>query len=178
MIQETTHQLQRTPYIPAPAVNGRKAQEMPDPDNTPILDAKGILCIQQVVGSFLYYARAVDLTILASLGNFSSQQAAPTENTMKKVNHFWDYMASNLDALVRFHASDMVLNCHSDASYLNATRGRSRAGGHFFLGSILKDGCPNFLNGAILTHCAILKLVAASAAKTELGAMFLDAMEV
>ena len=87
-------------------------------------------------------------------------------------------MASNLDALIRFYASDMVLNCHSDASYLTATRGRSRAGGHFFLGSIPKDDCPISLNSAILTNCTILKLVAALVAEVELGALFLNTMEV
>ena len=148
---------QQTPYAPAPAVYGKKVQEMPEPDNPPLLDAKGKLCVQQVVVSFLYYARAVDLTILASLSEIASMQAARTECTIQKFNQFLDYMASNPDALVRFYSSDMVLNCHSDASYLPATQGRSRAGGHFFLGSIPKDGCPIFLNGAILTNCNILK---------------------
>ena len=96
---------------------------------------------------------------------------------MKKVNHFLDYMACNPRAVIRFYASDMVLNCHSDASYLTAPNARSRAGGHFFLGSIPRDGSPIFLNGAILTQCTILKCVAASAAEAELGALFLNAME-
>ena len=87
---------------------GNKAQEMPEPDKKNLLDAKGKLRVQQVVGSFLYYARAVDLTILASLSKIASMQAAPIEYTMQKVNHFLDYMASNPDALVRFYASDMV----------------------------------------------------------------------
>ena len=169
---------QQTPYAPSPTVYGRKAQDMPEAGKTPLPDAKGKLRVQQVVGSFLYYARAVDLTILASLSKIASQQAAPTENKMIKVNHFLDYMASNPDALVQLYASDMVLNYHSDASYLTVTRGRSRTGGHFFLGSIPKDGCPIFLNGAILTNCTILKLVAASAAEAELGALFMNAMEV
>ena len=93
---------------------------------------------------------------------------------MKKDNHLLDYMASNPDAFVRFYASYMVLKCHSDASYLTATRGRSRAGGHFFLGSIPHDGCPIFLNVTIPINCTILKLVAASAAEAELGALFLN----
>ena len=105
-------------------------------------------------------------------------QAATTEHTMQKVNCFLDYMASNLDALVRFYASNMVLNYYSDASYLTAPRGQSRTVGHFILGSVPKDGYPIFLNGAILTNCTILKLVAASAAEAELGALFLNAMEV
>ena len=35
---------------------------------------------------------------------------------------------------MRFYASDMILNIHSDASYLSVKDARSRAGGHFFLG--------------------------------------------
>ena len=96
---------------------------------------------------------------------------------MERVNTFLDYMATHPDAIIRYYPSDMVLNVHSDASYLTAPKARSRAGGHFFLGSIPKDGCPIRLNGAILTQCAILKCVAASAAEAELGALFLNAME-
>ena len=61
-------------------------------------------------------------------------------------------MATNPEAKIRYYASDMVLNVHSDPSYLTAPKARSRAGGIFFLGSIPKDGCPIRLNGAILTH--------------------------
>ena len=114
---------------------------MPEPNKIPLLDVKGKLRVQQVVGSFLYYARAVYLKILSSLSKIASMRAEPTEYTMQKVNHFLDYMASNPDALVRFYASNMVLNCHSYASYLTATRRQSRAGGHFFLGSVPKDAC-------------------------------------
>jgi hypothetical protein len=41
--------------------------------------------IQGVIGTFLYYARCVDSTMLAALGAIATQQANPTENTMKKV---------------------------------------------------------------------------------------------
>ena len=95
-----TKRLQRNPYAPASAVYSRKAQEIPEPKEKNLLDAKGKLRVQQVVGSFLYYAPAVDLKALASLSEIASQQAALTENTTKKFNHFLDYMASNPDALV------------------------------------------------------------------------------
>jgi hypothetical protein len=39
--------------------------------------------IQQVVGSFLYYARAGDPTILMALSDIATQQSVPTENTKK-----------------------------------------------------------------------------------------------
>ena len=86
-------------------------------------------------------------------------------------------MHSNPNAIIRFYASDMVLNVHSDASYLMAAKGRSRAGGYFFLGSLPRNNEPIKLNGNIAITCAILKLVAASAAEAELGALFLNAQE-
>jgi hypothetical protein len=86
-------------------------------------------------------------------------------------------MATHPDAIVRFYKSDMILNVHSDASYLSAPRARSRAAGYFFLGSMPTDGQPIFLNGAIQVICTILKFVAASAAEAELGALFLNAKE-
>ena len=65
----------------------------------------------------------------------------------------------------------------SDASYLSAKNARSRAGGFYFLGSVPEEGKPIFLNGAIHVLCQILKLVTASAAEAELGALFLNAQE-
>jgi hypothetical protein len=73
--------------------------------------------------------------------------------------------------------SDMVLNVHSNASYLSAPQAQSHAGGYFFLSSIPHDGHPIFINGAIHITCTILKLVAASAAEAKLGALFLNAQE-
>jgi len=133
--------------------------------------------VQQIVSSFLYYARAVDPTILMALSEISSQQSAPTENTMKRVNQFLDYMWTHPDAIKRYRASDMILNVHSDASYLSAPKAHSCAGGYFFLGSLPRDRDPIKLNGAIHVTCTILKLVAASAAEVELGALFLNAQE-
>jgi hypothetical protein len=71
----------------------------------------------------------------------------------------------------------MIINVHSNASYLSAPRACSQAGGYFFLGSIPVNGDPIKLNGAIHITCTILKLVAASAAKAKLGALFLNAQE-
>ena len=66
----------------------------------------------------------------------------------------------------------MILNVHSDTFYMTASRAISRAGGHFFLGSIPKNNEPIILNGEIHSLCKVLKIVAASAAEAELGALF------
>jgi hypothetical protein len=104
-----------------------------------------------------------------ALSEISSQQSAPTENTMKQVNQFIDYMWTHPDAIICYRASDMILNVHSDASYLSAPKAHSRVGGYFFLGILPRDGDLIKLNGAIHVTCTILKLVAASAAEAELG---------
>ncbi len=156
----------------------RKDNQATTPGNTsPLLDAAGKQRIQQIVGSFLYYARAVNPTILMALSAIAAQQSAPTEETLACVNQFLDYMWTHPDAKIRYRASDMILNVHSDASYISAPKARSHAGGYFFIGNIPRDNEPIIINGAIHISCTILKLVAASAAEAELGALSLNAQE-
>ncbi len=169
--------LQRCLYLQNPINYGKDHQAPSTLNDSPILDEAGKKNVQQIVGSFLYFARAVDPTILMALSEISSQQSVPTENTMKHVNQFLNYMWTHPDAIIRYRASDMILNVPSDASYLSAPKACSRAGGYFFLGSIPHDGDPIKLNGAMHVTCTILKLVAASAAEAELGALFLNARE-
>eukprot|EP00804_Cyclotella_cryptica_P018372 CCRYP_015481-RA/>CCRYP_015481-RA protein AED:0.17 eAED:0.17 QI:0/0/0/1/1/1/2/0/862 len=133
--------------------------------------------IQQIVGSFLYYARATDPTIPHALSELATQQSNATEQTLKRCHHFLDYMATHPNARIRYHASDMILNVHSDASYLSVKHAKCRAAGIFFLGSLPQNNKPIRLNGAIAVLCTILKFVAASAAEAELGALFLNAKE-
>ena len=168
---------QHCPYEPEPRVYGKKSQEMLKKVDSPPVSKEEKVYIQQVVGSFLYYARAIDMTILHALSAIAAEQANPTVRTLERVRQFLDYMHTHPNAIIRFWSSDMILNVHSDASYLTASRGRSRAGGYFFLGSIPQNGKPIRMNGNIAITCAILKLVAASAAEAELGALFLNAQE-
>jgi hypothetical protein len=163
--------------LPNPITNGKDTQAPMPTDDSPLLDDAGKKCIQQVVGSFLYYARAVNPTILMALSNIATQQTTPTENTKKQVDQFFDYMWTHPNAKIRYQASDMILTIHSNASYLSAPCACSCAGGYFFLGSLPVDGNPIKLNGAIHITCTILKLVAASAAEATLGALFFNAQE-
>jgi hypothetical protein len=96
---------------------------------------------------------------------------------MKRCKQFLDYMWTHPDASIRYDASDMILNVHSDASYLSVKNAHSRAAGWFFLGSVPKDRQPIRLNGAVDVLCTVLKFVAASAAEAELGALFLNAKQ-
>ena len=76
-------------------------------DNSPKLNKHGIKHIQQIVGTFLYYGRAIDNTILPALNEISQQQSAPTTETNMKANMLLDYLATHPNAKIRFHASNM-----------------------------------------------------------------------
>ena len=68
----------------------------------------------------------------------------------------------------------MVLECHSDASYLSEPGARSRAGGHFFFSS---NAAMPADNEAILNISQIIRAVMTSAAEAEIGAMYINARE-
>ena len=168
---------QYCPYEPNPIKYGKDLDKIAYEKLSDPLNKTDEKYVQRVLGSFLYYARVIDLTILHALSAIASEQAKPTEKTLKQVHQLLDYMHTNPNAVIRFRASDMILNVHSDASYLLAGKGRSRASGYFFLGKLPRDNEPIQLNGNVAATCAILKIIAASVAEAELGALFLNMKE-
>ena len=104
------------------------------------MDQKEKKFIQKVVGSLLYYAHAVDMTILHTLIKIASQQANPTTHTMERVEQLLDYMHTHPNAKIQLRALDMFLHIQSDASYLTAANAQSQAGGYFSLEACQKMG--------------------------------------
>ena len=134
---------------------GANIQYAKKPDDSPLLNEQDKLFIQQVTGTFLYYARAVDSTMLVALSAIAAQQSSPTEETMRKTLKILDYVATHPDAILTYEKSDMVPNVHSDASYLTKSKARSRAGGHFFMS---QDVLNAKNNGAVLNIAKIIKM--------------------
>ncbi len=128
--------------------------------------------IQQVLRTFLYYGRTVNSTMLTALSSITSAQAKPTEETMANVKLLPDYAATHQDAVLMYHASNMVLVVHSNASYLRKPKARSQAGGHFFMSSDTKDPANN---GAVLNIPQLIKAVMSSTAEAEMGALYINA---
>jgi hypothetical protein len=58
--------------------------------------------IQEVIGAFLYYGRAVDPTMLTLLSAIASAQAKPMEDTMMSCNQFLNYTATHQDAIITY----------------------------------------------------------------------------
>ena len=111
------------------------------------------------------------MTVLMALSTIASEQTKGMERTLEKAYQVLDYLATHPNAVVQFRASDMVMNIHSEPN------ARSRACGHFFMGSLPRNGDPIKLNGAFHMLCSILRFVVVSAAEAELGALFLNCQE-
>jgi hypothetical protein len=118
----------------------------------PLLDDKANWFIQQVCGKFLFIGRAVDSTLLCPISAIALYSSKPIKDTMRQT--LQDYLAMQENAVLSYHASNMILAVHSNASYLSKPKAHSRAGGHFFLSSNTTVP-PN--NGAVLNIAHIIK---------------------
>jgi hypothetical protein len=176
---------QHSPHAWQKPTYGAAIQYAPTPDTTAALDAKDTKHVQEVLGTLLFYARAVDSTMLPAIGTLASQQAHGTKATLEALTQLLNYCATHPDAKVRFIASDMVLHVHSDASYLSAPKARSRFAGYQYLSRRPRDQSelsnpndpPPPHNGAINIPCQIMREVLSSAAEAELAATYYNGKE-
>ena len=100
---------QHAPHRWVPITYGKKIQNAQVDDTSPLLHTNEIRHIQRIVGSFLYYARAIDNTIHPALNSLGTQQATPTEQTRNDANMLMDYLHTYPDAKLRYHKSEMKL---------------------------------------------------------------------
>ena len=71
--QYSLHEYARVNWI-----NKNERQYAQYPDNIPFLSKEDTTYVQEVVEVFLYYARALDITMLPDSNKIVSQQAQPT----------------------------------------------------------------------------------------------------
>jgi hypothetical protein len=150
--------------------------------NSPLLDAKDKTRVQEVLGTSLYYARAVDRTMLAAIGSIATQQSKATELTMQAITKLFNYCSHHYDAVICYQQSDMILYVKSNASYLSETKARSRFAGFHYLSSRQADPTKpptkqSPMNGAIKVPCKILKEVLSSASEAKCAGHFHNAKE-
>jgi hypothetical protein len=169
---------QHAPYKSAPIQYGEKIQlaqhDKASPENSPKLSDDKIKHIQQIVGTLLYYSRAVDPTLAAALSTIASQQSHGTQAVMDACHQLLDYVATHPNGTIRYCASNMILALDTDGSYLSEPGAKSRAAAYFYL---TKKDNPEFHNGSVLVLSAIIKHIMASASETELAALFYGCKE-
>jgi hypothetical protein len=169
----------RSPLLYTPPVYGSAAALMERNDSSTPLSDTDAKFIQRAVGSFLYYANNLDSSLFTAVTKVAMQQKAPTADTLTATHRFLDYVAAHPDASIVFHASNMQLYVHSDASYNSEPGSRSRAGGYFSLGNPSFQGSDlppkaSSVNGAIAVISKVIPTVCSNVAEAEYAAMFIN----
>jgi hypothetical protein len=90
-------------------------------DDSPLLPPDRAKRIQEIVGVFLYYARAVDPSMLAAINKIGSLRAKPTQQVEAMATRLLQYATTWPDASITYNASNMQLRAFSDASHLSET---------------------------------------------------------
>jgi hypothetical protein len=105
-----------------------------------------------------------------SLSTLASQQTKGTEQTKNNSVKFLNYCVTHPEARLCYHASDMILKIHSDASYNSDPEACSRLGRHFYLGYHNSDEDTH--QGTILASTAIMQAVLSSASEAKISALY------
>jgi hypothetical protein len=122
---------EHSPHTWNPPIYGAKTQFVSDPTTSATLSDKDVNKLQQLTGILLYYARAVDPTSIMPINVLASEQSNATEVTADKVIKLLNYCNTHPETKTRYHASDMILHIHSDASYLSENEAKSELGDSF-----------------------------------------------
>jgi hypothetical protein len=144
-----------SPAVYTPPQYGTRVQHAPV-DDSPPLSPSDTHRLQEIVGCLLFYARAVDCTMLTAVNHVSSEQAKPTQQVLAAATRILQYAAAYPNHELVYHACDMVLTIQSDASYLSRTGGRSVAGGLLYCSN---HNDTTSINGALLAVSCIIPTV-------------------
>jgi hypothetical protein len=106
---------EHAPYTWNPPIYGAKTQFVTETITIPTLSDKEISKLQQLTGTLLYYARAVDATLIMPINGLASEQSTATNVTADKVIKLLNYCNTHPESKIRYHSSDMILQIHSDA---------------------------------------------------------------
>jgi len=162
-----------SPMIYVPPHYGAPDPPSPDPDPVaPPLTPQQTLFAQQVVGVYLFYARAIDCTMPPAVTAIASDVVDGTTSLLVAIDRLLAYSAAYPANELVYTACEMILHIQSDASYLSRSKSRSVVGGHFCLGN--RDQ-PTHVNGAIHCTSSNLDVIVAAASEAEYGAVFVNA---
>ena len=171
---------QHSPYPCQPPKYGQLIQyaSIPPSPSECKLSPQQLQELQEITGTFRWYADAIDSTMSMPVSSLSTDTNNIKKSELhRRKNQYLDYAATHPNA------SGMHLWAHTDASYLSESKARSRDGGFYFLSDkpslpILPTDPPPPLNGAIAVKSKIIDAVTSSAEEAETGAGFYNAKEL
>ena len=147
--EHSPHPWQRPNY-------GAKTQFVTVSNDAPAIDAVDKTRILEVLGMLLFFAQAIECTLLTAIGKLATEESQATNITMEKLTQLSKYCTAHPGATFRFTASNTTLSVKS------AVKGRSRAAGYFFMTSTtLTPNGPYKPNRAVHVLCHIMREVGA-----------------
>jgi hypothetical protein len=158
-----------SPMLYTPPTYGSTAPQSATHDDSAPATASQLQELQAIVGSSLYYARALDYTALTATCSLSSAQSRATASVLAEAQRLLAYLAAHPDHQLVFVACDMILHIHSDASHLSRPNAKGVVGGYHFCGNLNQ---PFAINGAVHALSNQLSIVTGSAAETECAGLF------
>jgi hypothetical protein len=78
----------------------RTPQDDARPRYTAVLPHPELTRIQEVVGTLLFYSRAINITMMVALGNIASKQTKGTQATAQSITQLLNYALAHHDATV------------------------------------------------------------------------------
>ncbi len=121
---------QHQPNKHSPIQYGSQVQRVDIGTSCP-LSPDAIKCIQDIVGTLLYYGRAVNPMLLTALSSIAARHANGTTAVAESYQQLLDYIATHPNANIRYKACNMILAVHTNASYLSEQNCKSHASAHF-----------------------------------------------
>ena len=112
-------------------------------ENLAALPPEGVIVAIKIVGNFLYYALAVDSTILVSLRYLTSTQGNFTEKTYNAIVWLLNYADIHRTAVSRYNQSDLILQFHINVSYFLSINVCRRSGRYHYTSDDSGDPLEN-----------------------------------
>jgi hypothetical protein len=162
-----------SPTVYSPPSYG-KAQQTPYVDTTATLSDTDLRTLQEILGGALFLCISVRVDIATAINIVACRQAHPTQLVLAAAIRILRYLKKHPNRGLTFKASDMILKCHSDASYGSEPGFRSRSGGIYYFGN--KD--DDMINAPFQVLAAVQKTISASVMEAEYIALFENGQNV
>jgi hypothetical protein len=153
---------------------GSKVQDAPFDDDSPAPPGSAHY-VQEVTGTFGHHSRVIDYALHEAVTSIARTQAAPTMETMNRVEHLLQYAHSHRNHCITFVASDMIITTHTDASYQSIPLSRSKLGGVHYCSN--KNDPPTKVNGLFAIKSKVISIVCSGASDSEYGAAFTNCQD-
>ena len=153
---------------------GSKVQDAPLDDDSPAPPGSAQY-VQEVTGTLGHHSRVIDYALHEAVTAIARTQAAPTMDTMNRVEHLLQYAHSHRNHSITFVASEMIIAMHTDASYQSIPFSRSKLGGVHYCSN--RNDPPTKVNGLFSVKSKIISVVCSGASDAEYGGAFTNCQD-